>query len=58
MPVGTVGAVKTFSPESLSILILKLFLATHIIYFLDRDRDHSQAGGLHAFTSWQTYLNR
>ena len=54
MPVGTVGAVKTFSPEELECFNSQIILGNTYHLFLDVGIDiiHN-AGGLHEFTSWK-----
>ena len=54
MPVGTVGAVKTFSPEELDSLNSQIILGNTYHLFLRPGIDViNKVGGLHKFTSWR-----
>ena len=54
MPVGTVGAVKTFSPEELDSLNSQIILGNTYHLFLRPGIDIiHKVGGLHKFTSWK-----
>ena len=54
MPVGTVGAVKTFSPEELDSLNSKIILGNTYHLFLRPGIDIiNKVGGLHKFISWR-----
>ena len=54
MPVGTVGAVKTFSPEELEYFNSEIVLGnTYHLFLRPGIEVIHKAGGLHAFTSWQ-----
>ena len=54
MPVGTVGAVKTFSPEELEYFNSEIILGnTYHLFLRPGIEIIHKAGGLHAFTSWQ-----
>ena len=54
MPVGTVGAVKTFSPEELEYFNAEIILGnTYHLFLRPGIEIIHKAGGLHAFTSWQ-----
>ena len=54
MPVGTVGAVKTFSPEELDSLNSQIILGNTYHLFLRPGIDIiNKVGGLHKFTSWR-----
>ena len=54
MPVGTVGAVKTFSPEELEYFNSEIILGnTYHLFLRPGIEVIHKAGGLHAFTSWQ-----
>jgi len=54
MPVGTVGAVKTFSPEELEYFNSQIILGnTYHLFLRPGIEIIHKAGGLHAFTSWQ-----
>ena len=54
MPVGTIGAVKTFSPEELEYFNSEIILGNTYHLFLRPGIEVIQkAGGLHSFTSWQ-----
>jgi queuine tRNA-ribosyltransferase len=53
MPVGTVGAVKTMSPEELKSIDFKIILGnTYHLYLRPGTAIINQAGGLHKFVSW------
>ena len=53
MPVGTVGAVKTFSPEELEYFNSEIILGnTYHLFLRPGIKIIRKAGGLHAFTSW------
>ena len=53
MPVGTIGAVKTFSPIELQSLNSEIILGNTYHLYLRPGMDIIRgAGGLHAFTSW------
>ena len=53
MPVGTVGAVKTFSPDELKYINTKIILGnTYHLYLRPGISIINQAGGLHNFISW------
>ena len=54
MPVGTSGAVKTFSPQELGELKSQIILGnTYHLYLRPGTKIINDAGGLHAFTSWK-----
>ena len=54
MPVGTVGAVKTFSPEELEYFNSEIILGnTYHLFLRPGIEVIHKAGGLHGFTSWQ-----
>ena len=53
MPVGTVGAVKTFSPEELKGINSQIILGnTYHLYLRPGTPTINKAGGLHSFLSW------
>ena len=53
MPVGTVGAVKTMSPEELENIDFKIILGnTYHLYLRPGTDIINKAGGLHKFISW------
>ena len=53
MPVGTVGAVKTFSPEELNGINSQIILGnTYHLYLRPGTPIIKKAGGLHSFLSW------
>ena len=53
MPVGTVGAVKTFSPEELNGINSQIILGnTYHLYLRPGTPIINKAGGLHSFLSW------
>ena len=53
MPVGTVGAVKTFSPEELKGINSQIILGnTYHLYLRPGTPTINKAGGLHPFLSW------
>ena len=53
MPVGTVGAVKTFSPDELKYINTEIILGnTYHLYLRPGISVINQAGGLHIFISW------
>ena len=54
MPVGTIGAVKTFSPFELADMSFEIKLGnTYHLYLRPGVDIIHKAGGLHAFTSWE-----
>ena len=54
MPVGTLGAVKTFSPQELKALSTEIILGnTYHLYLRPGDEIVKNAGGLHDFISWE-----
>ena len=54
MPVGTVGAVKTFSPKELDELNSEIILGnTYHLFLRPGIKIIHKAGGLHEFTSWR-----
>ncbi len=54
MPVGTVGAVKTFSPKELDDLNSEIILGnTYHLFLRPGIEIIHKAGGLHEFTSWR-----
>ena len=54
MPVGTLGAVKTFSPQELKALSTEIILGnTYHLYLRPGDEIVKNAGGLHDFISWK-----
>ena len=54
MPVGTVGAVKTFAPEELEDINSQIILGnTYHLYLRPGTPIISRAGGLHSFLSWE-----
>ena len=54
MPVGTLGAVKTFSPQELKALSTEIILGnTYHLYLRPGDDIVKNAGGLHDFISWE-----
>ena len=54
MPVGTVGAVKTFSPNELEDLGSQIILGnTYHLYLRPGTTIINKAGGLHSFISWK-----
>jgi queuine tRNA-ribosyltransferase len=53
MPVGTLGAVKTLSPEEVAETGASMILAnTYHLYLRPGHREVAQLGGLHAFMRW------
>ena len=53
MPVGTIGAVKTFSPEELNGINSQIILGnTYHLYLRPGTPIIKKAGGLHSFLSW------
>ena len=53
MPVGTVGAVKTFSPHELEGLGAEIILGnTYHLYLRPGTEIIHKAGGLHNFSNW------
>ena len=54
MPVGTLGAVKTFLPQESETLKTDIILGnTYHLYLRPGDEIIKQAGGLHAFSGWK-----
>ncbi len=54
MPVGTIGAVKTFSPEELKTIGSQIILGnTYHLYLRPGTKIIYDAGGLHSFMSWE-----
>ena len=54
MPVGTLGVVKTFSPQELKDLDTDIILGnTYHLYLRPGDKIIKDAGGLHSFSSWK-----
>ena len=54
MPVGTLGAVKTFSPQELKALSTEIILGnTYHLYLRPGDDIVKNSGGLHDFISWE-----
>lgn len=54
MPVGTLGVVKTFSPQELKDLGTDIILGnTYHLYLRPGDKIIKDAGGLHSFSSWK-----
>jgi len=54
MPVGTLGTVKTFTPQELEYLETEIILGnTYHLYLRPGDNIIKQAGGLHAFSGWE-----
>ena len=54
MPVGTLGVVKTFSPQELKNLGTDIILGnTYHLYLRPGDKIIKDAGGLHSFSSWK-----
>ena len=57
MPVGTLGAVKTLSPEDLRDLGATLVLAnTYHLYLRPGHRLIEELGGLHSFMGWERLI--
>ena len=57
MPVGTLGAVKTMSPEELKSIGAQIILGnTYHLYLRPGTEIVSGAGGLHAFSNWRKPL--
>ena len=53
MPVGTIGAVKTFSPHELEGLGADIILGnTYHLYLRPGDQIIKNCGGIHDFMSW------
>jgi queuine tRNA-ribosyltransferase len=54
MPVGTLGTVKTFTPQELTSLDTEIILGnTYHLYLKPGDDIVKDAGGLHSFSSWK-----
>ena len=54
MPVGTIGAVKTMSPEELNFIDSQIILGnTYHLYLRPGIKIINNAGGLHKFISWK-----
>ena len=54
MPVGTVGAVKTFAPHELELIDSQIILGnTYHLYLRPGTDIINKAGGLHQFVSWK-----
>jgi len=54
MPVGTLGTVKTFTPQELKSLDTEIILGnTYHLYLRPGDNIVKQAGGLHVFSGWE-----
>jgi queuine tRNA-ribosyltransferase len=57
MPVGTLGAVKTFLPQELESLGSEIILGnTYHLYLKPGDEIVKNAGGLHSFSCWEKPL--
>tara|TARA_B100000315_G_scaffold86580_1_gene79388 strand:+ start:497 stop:1654 length:1158 start_codon:yes stop_codon:yes gene_type:complete len=53
MPVGTLGTVKTFTPQELTFLDTEIILGnTYHLYLKPGDAIVKDAGGLHSFSGW------
>jgi queuine tRNA-ribosyltransferase len=54
MPVGTVGAVKTMTPDNLNEVGTQIILGnTYHLYLRPGDKEIKKAGGLHQFNNWK-----